>query len=71
MLCTGGVAALQLTIATDSTIELRALASAPTLGQIQDLRGREKLLAFLPAEYAHKLLQIPSWRAAVYRVRAF
>jgi len=51
----GKVAALQVTDATDSTIELRALVSARTPGQTWDLRCevREKLVAFLRVEHAH------------------
>ena len=49
----GKVAGLQVTDAPGSMVELRALISARTPGQVWDLRCevREKLIAFLQAEY--------------------
>jgi len=53
----GKVAILQVTDATETAVELRALVSARTPGQTWDLRCdvREKLVAFLQAEY-HRAL---------------
>jgi hypothetical protein len=47
------VATLQVTDTTNEFVELRALVSARTPGQTWDLRCdvREKLVAFLQAEY--------------------
>jgi small-conductance mechanosensitive channel len=56
-LCDGKVINLQVSDARDSVIELRALVSARTAPQCWDLRCevREKLIAFVQAEYPHAL----------------
>jgi small-conductance mechanosensitive channel len=53
----GKVAGLQVTDTPDGTVELRALVSARNPGQTWDLRCevREKLIAFLVAEYPRAL----------------
>jgi small-conductance mechanosensitive channel len=53
----GKVAVLQVTDTPESRVELRALVSARNAGQAWDLRCevREKLIAFLQAEYPHAL----------------
>jgi small-conductance mechanosensitive channel len=53
----GKVGGLQVTNTTKDAVELRALASARSPGQAFDLRCevREKLIAFLQAEYPHAL----------------
>jgi small-conductance mechanosensitive channel len=53
----GKVENLQVTDATEAGLQLRALVSARTPGQTWDLRCevREKLIAFLQAEYPHAL----------------
>ncbi|HVX92433.1 MAG TPA: mechanosensitive ion channel family protein [Xanthobacteraceae bacterium] len=60
----GKVVNLQVTDATERTVELRALVSAANSGAAWDLRCevREKLVAFLQAEYPQAL---PRARAAV------
>ena len=49
--------ALQVTDARERTMELRCLAGARNAGEAFDLRCevREKLIAFLQAEYPHAL----------------
>ncbi|WP_284946168.1 mechanosensitive ion channel family protein [Acidisoma cladoniae] len=56
-LCDGKVINLQVSDARDSVIELRALVSARTAPQCWDLRCevREKLIAFVQADYPHAL----------------
>jgi hypothetical protein len=58
---------LQVTNATDKSVELRAMVSASTSGRLWDLRVevREKLLAFLQERYPDGL---PHVRAEVSRV---
>ena len=53
----GKVAGLQVTDTPNNMVELRALVSARNPGQTWDLRCevREKLIAFLQAEYPHAL----------------
>src|SRR5215471_10916753 len=53
----GKVGRLQVTNATQETVELRALMSARNSSQAFDLRCevREKLIAFLQAEYPYAL----------------
>ncbi len=60
----GKVAVLQVTDTPGSMVELRALVSARNASQTWDLRceAREKLIAFLQAEYPHAL---PRHRAEV------
>jgi small-conductance mechanosensitive channel len=60
----GKVAVLQVTDTPESMVELRALVSARNAGETWDLRCevREKLIAFLQAEYPHAL---PRHRAEI------
>jgi len=65
----GKVGGLQVTNTTKDTVELRALASARSAGQAFDLRCevREKLIAFLQAEYPHALPR-QRWEIATSRI---
>jgi small-conductance mechanosensitive channel len=65
----GKVWNVQVTNATDRTVELRALVSAPDSGKAWDLRCyvREKLIAFLQEKYPQSL---PKMRAELHRLPA-
>jgi hypothetical protein len=66
-LCDGRVINLQVSDAREGVIELRCLVSARNAPQCWDLRCevREKLIAFIQAEYPHAL---PHMRVAMDRV---
>jgi small-conductance mechanosensitive channel len=66
-LCDGKVINLQVSDAREAVIELRALVSARTAPQCWDLRCevREKLIAFIQADYPHAL---PHMRVVFDRV---
>jgi small-conductance mechanosensitive channel len=66
-LCDGKVVNLQVSDAREGVIELRCLVSARNAPQAWDLRCevREKLIAFIQAEYPHAL---PHMRVAMDRV---
>ncbi|WP_419757785.1 mechanosensitive ion channel family protein [Acidisoma sp.] len=67
-LCDGKVVNLQVSDAREGVVELRCLVSARNAPQCWDLRCevREKLIAFIQAEYPHSL---PHTRVAMDRAR--